>query len=532
MNLNTFSLFEYVFEPKHMAIIDVWHFENARICKEENISIETFVVFSLRVISFQIIWITIMCSIGEDDFGDEGGAHSMQVEPKVDSADIVSGEICKKCNERNVVVKINLKDAQCGPCFFQYVRHKFRAALGATRVVERGAKVVLVFDGSVECCVMFDMVRYALTQEKFKRLTYTPCALIVDDTCAFEPNVAKRQEYLQESLTQLEHFQFDTFYTSVATKNEPPVRIEDFQNFRIPVANLEKDVKFAETLNSIKSPTSRDDFVLAARANAIRSAAAQLDCNYAFLSAISHQVATTLLVNVALGRGSSVANDISFCDNRPDCQVKLLRPIRNLSSLEVDTYVRLSTDKKWPTVNRNYANNTNANSNASIQNLTTQFVNGLQENFASTVSTVFRTGDKIAAAATTPSNTSDDATQRKSCKFCHSTLDYENSATLFAIEYSRCVSACADRNEVNDVDLMIQRANAAVQGDHHSTTNDNHDEDIKSMWKHLCHGCRNIFRDLESNSNHHNNYVISSIVSWKKCLVYFIWWIKQLRRYF
>lgn len=451
-----------------------------------------------------------MCSIGEDDFGDDGGAHSMQLQPKIDSTEIISDEICKKCNERKVVVKLNLKDAQCEPCFFQYVRHKFRATLGTTRMVERGAKVVLVFDGSVECCVMFDMVRYALTQEQFKRLTYTPYALFVDDTCAFETSAEKRQEYLVESLKQLENFHFETYYTSVATKDEPPIRIENFQSFRISVENLEKDARFAGVVTACKSLTSRHDFVLTARANAIRSATAQLNCNYAFVSAISHQIATTLLVNVALGRGSSVANDISFCDNRPSCQVKMLRPIRNLSSLEVETYVRLSPGISWPTTNHNYVNSVNTDTNASIQNLTTQFVNGLQENFASTVSTVFRTGDKIASTATASSKPSDKATQQKTCKFCHSILDYEDSATLFAIEYSRCVSACADRKEVNDVDLMIQRANAAVQGDTFAS-NDSDVEDIKTLWKHLCHGCRNIFRDLESN-NHHN-YVDSNIVS-------------------
>lgn len=451
-----------------------------------------------------------MCSIGEDDFGDDGGVHSMQTEPKLNSTDVFTDEICKKCDERKVVAKIDLKNAQCEPCFFQYVRHKFRAALGTSRMIEREAKVVLVFDGSIDCCVMFDMVRYALKQEKFKRLTYTAYALFVDDTSAFETSVEKRHEYLQESFSLLEGFQFETYYTSVATKNEPVIRIDNFKEFQIPDANLEKDTKFAKTVSSIKSLTSRHDFVLTARANAIRSATAQLNCNHAFLSTISHQIATTLLVNVALGRGSSVANDISFCDNRPNCKVKLLRPIRNLNSLEVETYVRLSPNKHWPTVNHNYVNSVNVNPSASIQNLTTQFVNGLQENFASTVSTIFRTGDKIASSATTSSKPNDDATQQRTCKFCHSILDYENSSTLFAIEYSRCVSACADRNEVNDVDLMAQRANAAVQGDD-AALNVNQDEDIKRLLKHLCHGCRNIFREFEQNNDH--DYVNSSIVS-------------------
>lgn len=107
------------------------------------------------------------------------------------------------------------------------------------------------------------------------------------------------------------------------------------------------------------------------------------------------------------------------------------------------------------------------------------------------MSTVFRTGDKIsAAAATTKSSSLNGDKPKQICKFCHSDLDYEHSATLFAIEYSRCVSACADQNEVNDVDLMLKRAENQVLGN-------THDENTKDLIKSLCHGCRNIFRDLD-----------------------------------
>lgn len=437
-----------------------------------------------------------MCSIGEDDFGDDGGVHSMITEPRPTST-FVSDEICKKCNERQVVVKLNLKDAQCEPCFLQFVRHKFRAALGSTRIVERGAKVLLVFDGTVECCVMFDMIRYAMKEEKFKRLTFESCAVIVDDTCTFESNAEKRQEYLNESLRLLEYFQFQTYYTSIAN-NVSVQKIENFNNFQLPIENLDAEKQFTKTLNSIRSQTSSEDFVLTARLNAVRETAAKLNCKYAFVSSITHQIATTLLVNVALGRGSSVANDISFCDNRPNCQVKILRPIRHLSALEIETYVQFNQNINWPTRNHNYFNSISTNPNASIQNLTKKFVNGLQENFSSTVSTVFRTGDKISTAAS-PSLSSVDE-PKQTCKFCHSILDYENSNTLFAIEYSRCVSACADQTQVNDVSLMTKKAKNALLGQQ-----EDDDVDVKNVWKHLCHGCRNIFRELDGHENYLEN---------------------------
>lgn len=432
-----------------------------------------------------------MCSIGEDDFGDEGGVHAMIAEPKPSSA-IESNEICKKCNVNIVSVKLNLKDAQCESCFFQFARHKFRASLGTTRIVERGANVALVFDGSVESCVLLDMMKYAVRQEQFKRLTFKPFGLFIDDTAASETDAETRLTIVRDSLKLLLQFGFESYYASVA-HNSQVVRVDCAEGFEFPKENLDKDKQFHATVTSTKSLTSQDDYVLIARYNAIRHASKQINCKYAFLSSVNHQIAATLLTNVALGRGSSVANDISFADNRANCPTKLLRPIRNLTALEIETYVRLQRDVNWPRENRSFHNSISKNSNASIQNLTRNFVDGLQENFASTISTVFRTGDKI-ASANEPTNAV--AATKRTCRFCNSFLDYENSTTLFAIEYSRCVSSCADRNDVNDINLMTRRANDAVEG----RTMSEDENDVRNLCANLCHGCRNIFRDFNDES--------------------------------
>lgn len=431
-----------------------------------------------------------MCSIGEDDFGDEGGLHTMIKDPKEIT---VPDEICKKCNERKIVVKINLRDAQCQPCFYQYARHKFRAALGSTRIVDRGARVLLVFDGSIESCVMFDMIRYGLTQDLYKRITFVPYAIYIDDSCAFESDTQKRQENLTKFKKLLDYFQFESYYTSIAT-DKTIRKIEGAQQLKLPLTDeqVEEEQKFVNALNSLGSLTSRQDFVHVSQMNAIRKTAELLDCKFAFLSTVNHQIATDLLANIALGRGNSVANEISICDNRG--KVKILRPIRNLSDIEVDTYVKFNDDVPWPQNVRNYSNSSDSNPTLSLQNLTRQFINGLQENFTSTVSTVFRTGDKIASGSASCTKKTDNKS-KNTCKFCHSFLDYEDSPTLFAIEYSRCVSAIADQTEVNDFVQMSKMAKNAVEG----STKDS-DDDVAALWKDLCHGCRNIFRDFKDDT--------------------------------
>lgn len=435
-----------------------------------------------------------MCSIGEDDFGDEGGAHTMQADPKLPASAIVSNEICKKCNERTVAVKLNLKDAQCEPCFFQYVRHKFRATMGQSKMIQRGAKVLLAFDGTLEACVMLDMIRYAVSQEQFKRLSLESYAVYIDDACISGQSIDQRKEKLNEAFKILKHFGVETYYASIA-KNLPITKAESFE---INQEQLTIEEKFIKKLNAIGNQTAKEDFINVLKLNIYRELAAKIDCKYVFVPSISHQVATNLLVNVALGRGKSVANDISFCDNRSHFP-PIIRPMRNISQLEIETYIRLDKTLNRLTQNSNSFNAPIKNSITSIQSLTKQFIDNLQENFASTVSTVFRTGDKIsAAAATTTTMTtksqSDGDKARETCKFCHSDLDYENSSTLFAIEYSRCVSACADQKEVNDVDLMLKKAENQVLG--------KNDDDTENLIKSLCHGCRNIFRDLNEPSTY------------------------------
>lgn len=439
-----------------------------------------------------------MCSIGEDDFGDEGGEHAMIVDPKLSSTHLFdSEEICKKCNEHKVVVKLNLKDAQCEQCFFQYARHKFRASLGSTRIVQRGAKVALIIDGSIESGVMLDMVRYGLSQEKFKRLTIQPCVVYVDSTCTSGKSLDTRKRYIVEIFKLIEYFQFDAYYMSII-KGAPVVKIENSNSFAFDNNIVRLEEKFVNQIKSLRSITSTDDFLQTARTNAIRWAATQTDCKYAFVSSISHQIAANLLVNVALGRGSSVANEISFADSRDDDKAKIFRPLRNVTQLEIETYVYLNKNLNQLLQSINCLNiDKDICTGPCIQNLTKDFVTNLQENFASTVSTVFRTGDKIAAAAS--STQSEKAIKTKeTCKFCHSDLDFNDSATLFAIEYSRCVSACANRNEVNDVDLMKKRATNNVLG-----TGD--DDELDNLMKVLCHGCRNIFRNLNDSEGFMNN---------------------------
>lgn len=397
-----------------------------------------------------------MCSIGEDDFGDEGALHTMQPDllPTLEPE-----EICKKCNIQPVVIKLSFKEGQCRDCFLVYVRHKFRATLGATKAVPRGSNVMLYFDGSSAAVVLLDMINHAMTQEPFKRLHFNPFILFIDESAALQMD---RGCHLTRIRHLLQQFSFENcHYSSIGSSCVAKLDESDLAAFE------ENDQLFIGQLNAIKCLTSKQDLMTKTRNNILCKAAQTLGCQFIFTSETVVDAASTLMTNIALGRGASVAQDVAFADRR-SMDVTILRPIRDLNKLEVDTYVKLN---KLEVLDDN-AYGTSAGDSASIQNLTRKFIHGLQANYTSTISTIFRTGDKIAPKSS-----------ETVCKFCHSALDLEGSSTLFAVEYSRCLSASTLQNRETDFNQIEEKATDLLAGS------------SDGLLKYLCHSCRNIVSD-------------------------------------
>ncbi|XP_011313083.1 cytoplasmic tRNA 2-thiolation protein 2-like [Fopius arisanus] len=107
-------------------------------------------------------------------------------------------------------------------------------------------------------------------------------------------------------------------------------------------------------------------------------------------SAFLNRVAIAILSNVALGRGANLSSDCGLIDNRHN-DVMILRPMRDFSRQELYYYLRIRDikciDEKELKDNRP----------PFIQKLTGKFVRNLEELFSGTVSTIFRTGEKIVA---------------------------------------------------------------------------------------------------------------------------------------
>lgn len=158
--------------------------------------------------------------------------------------------------------------------------------------------------------------------------------------------------------------------------------------------------------------------------------AKKLRCKSVFTTETSSEIASHLLTNVSLGRGYHLPLDIvnihnfilefyfnllnnfiqGVCDNRHE-EVKIVRPLRTYEVKELVYY--------------NIFNNLNPisvperrkNPYDSIQNLVEKFVTDLQMNYPATVTTVVRTGDKLAMSE-------DSLRNSPKCSFCMVILNF------------------------------------------------------------------------------------------------------------
>ncbi|KAH8412289.1 hypothetical protein KR009_001019 [Drosophila setifemur] len=401
-----------------------------------------------------------MCSIGEDDFGDEGGTHAMVAE-SLPLGIVLSPGDCSKCGiSSSELYKLNFRTAECRDCFLAYARHKFRAALGASKILPRNAEVLLVFDGSAESLVLLDMLYFAQTQNTFKRLHCNARVVFLEDHLV-QGRKRIDAESLQALVTHYEAFQFH-----IIELGSPLSSLKLLKEYSsLPQESNE----LSNTLHQIRSLTARQDYLQQQRKNVVASVAQQLQCTHVFEPSISVDLATQLLTAIALGRGGSAALDVALLDDRLAGEVKLLRPLKDLNEQEVQFYVH--AQRLNPLISRNSRYGQERGETASLQNLTSAFVANLQQNYASTVSTVFRTGDKISAMPNP---------EQHKCLHCQSALDVELSDTLLAIEYSRSVSEAGVGLYKNGEDLETL-AKLRLEGKNG-----------------LCHACRTIQAELGS----------------------------------
>ncbi|NXG64459.1 CTU2 protein, partial [Hemiprocne comata] len=398
----------------------------------------------------------------------------------------------------------------CSGCFREYFVHKFRAMLGKNRVIFPGEKVLLALSGGPASSAMLRQVQEGLSRETAKRLRFVPGLIYVDEGLVRGQSPAQREQSLarMETLLQETGFPYHLAYLEQALElpasilrpgpeqcSEPgPSYKEAVDGFiqqqqqqqegdggtslpstqdtpagspqRLPPATLTQELQ--RLFEAVETPTAREELLQMLRTHLILQTARTRGYAKVMTGESCTRLAIKLLTNLTLGRGAFLAVDTGFVDNRPG-DVMVVRPMREYTAKEIAFYnhffhVPTVIAPPLPTKRRE---------KPSIHRLIERFLLGLQEDFPSTISTVYRTGEKLSPAPAMAN------CESERCLLCLCALDIAGG------EWGRW--------------WELGQLRGGVAG-HHAGTSDGpcpHRTESKAAFiPLLCYGCRLTFKEL------------------------------------
>ncbi|KAM7146630.1 cytoplasmic tRNA 2-thiolation protein 2 isoform 1-T1 [Macrochelys suwanniensis] len=424
-----------------------------------------------------------MCQAQEE----YGGCDQPQRRPRVSCA-----QKCMKCKEASPVLVIRVGDAFCKACFREYFVHKFRAMLGKNRAIYPGEKVLLALSGGPASSSMLRQVQEGLSRETAKKLRFIPGIIYVDEGAVCGQSLAEREETLlqMETILQASGFPYhlahleEVFdlpssilqrapHSPAGPENSYKEAVEGFirqqrreegggpslperriqeklaelsmreapgtEGLAAPGARLLGAVRTEQLVRlfgSVKTLTAKEELLQTLRNHLILHTARAQGYSKVMMGDSCTRLAVKLLTNLSLGRGASLAVDTGFSDDRHG-DVVVVRPMREYSAKEIAFYNHLFG---VPTVFAP-ALDTKALEKASIHRVIERFLFGLQAEFPSTVSTVYRTGEKLSTAPG-DADPATGAAEPQRCLLCLCALDtnVEDGSALQAILVSEQLS--------------------------------------------------------------------------------------------
>ncbi|XP_072527107.1 cytoplasmic tRNA 2-thiolation protein 2 isoform X2 [Salminus brasiliensis] len=442
---------------------------------------------------------------------------------------------CVKCKENTAVLIIRVGDAFCRSCFKEYFVHKFRAMLGKNRVIFPGEKVLLAVSGGPASSSMLAQVQEGLSREAPKKLRFVPGIIYIDEGGVCGQTAEQREKTTTQLETIFKKTGFPYYMASLeqvfglpgsvlepvsgsaqrpgcsykaavdqyiqqreGKQKHEEAAVEEAQDAltRLGVHSQhspEHRVALERLFSSLKTLTAKEDMLQTLRQHLILHTARTNGYSKVMMGDSCTRLAIRLLTNISLGRGAALAADTGFLDARYG-DVVVVRPMRDYSAKEISFYNRLfgvqsvfipGLDTKVP-------------DKASIQRLTESFIIRLQADFPSTVSTIYRTSEKLHTASP-PQNTAEPAAK---CLLCLCALDTKAEeasafrATLLSEQLSmrKAQGDPASSNPAGSPGSTCCQEQGCGAGGCCSTSRvPPQSTDLKSL---LCYSCRLTIKDM------------------------------------
>ncbi|XP_029464489.1 cytoplasmic tRNA 2-thiolation protein 2 isoform X2 [Rhinatrema bivittatum] len=449
-----------------------------------------------------------------------------------------------KCKESSAILIIRVGDAFCKVCFKEYFVHKFRAMLGKNRLIYPGEKVLLALSGGPASSSMLQQVQEGLSREAPKKLRFVPGLVYVDEGAVRGQNLKEREKTITEMELILKRSGFPyhivcleevfNLPSSVVQRvskdilevtHDYKTAVDGFMCYQSQLENAasgsrtccteawvqaqlpelstkeparQEPAAFTGMLHlppphttqalnqlfsSLKSLTAKEELLQILRSHLIVHTARIQGYSKVMLGDSCTRLAVKLLTNISLGRGAFLAMDTGFSDSRHG-DVVVVRPMREYSLKEISFYTKMFG---VPTV-FSPALNTKASDKGSIHQLTENFINKLQADFPSTVSTVYRTSEKLNVGGLNK----DSATF---CLFCLCPLDTQvGKASAF---YAALVSERLSQKSSPDPPGKERCARSQEQSECCMKASASSSSTLRSDFLNLlCYGCRVTAKEL------------------------------------
>ncbi|RXG60736.1 Cytoplasmic tRNA 2-thiolation protein 2 [Armadillidium vulgare] len=363
-------------------------------------------------------------------------------------------------------------------CFTVYFVHKFRSTIGKSREIKHGDKVLVAFSGGISSTCLLHLIRQGLDEPATKKLQFHPHVLFINES------ILNSQTSLAKIYEEIDKLNFPLSYT-----NLEEVLVEESKEISIKTVKgdniLEESVPVSERSEelqhilseSLKNQTSREDFIRQLRYKLICRCAKQLGFQKVFLGCSGTELAIQILSNVALGRGSQIADFVQFKSNHFGVEVFL--PMRETFEDEVKFFIESQNifvpeqEEKLTTSNK-----------PGIVSCTRAFIHNLQEEFFSTVPTVFRTGSKLVRGKDAENET--EGLEGDVCSFCGLKRDTGkggSSSALNSIKLSKKLT-----------ENQFMKGAVDNQDDFADNLLDDEENEVYNLF---CYGCANLMQELD-----------------------------------
>ncbi|XP_069492015.1 cytoplasmic tRNA 2-thiolation protein 2 isoform X2 [Ambystoma mexicanum] len=487
-----------------------------------------------------------MCQVHDE----EGGQYYPELQDQQPT--VSPAQKCMKCKEGSAVLLIRAGDAFCRDCFKEYFIHKFRAMLGKNRLIYPGEKVLLALSGGPASSSMVQQVQEGLSRAASKKLRFAPGIVHVDEGAILGQSLEVRKQTTSQMKSVLKSSGFpyhivpleeafnlpgsvlkfnspeprknykeavdgfiinqqslnstkDEEWTSLVQERLDHLSTKDPEepNRNDTLLHTTKDLPLSsmhtQTLinlfNSVSTLTAKEELLHTLRTHLILHTARTHGYAKVMVGDSCTRLAIKSMTNLSLGRGAFLATDTGFSDDRHG-DVVVVRPMRDYSLKEISYYNRMFGVQTVfiPALD------TKASSKASVHRLTEDFMTKLQADFPSTVSTVYRTSEKLTI---NPREASSNTIPADQCLFCMCSLDthFEEAsafhATLVSERFSqRPTPALSPAVEQCCMNPLEEAEHCGILS---KSCGSSPRADVKSVFlKLLCYGCRLTVKDMTS----------------------------------